>query len=182
MWWLKSFILAGMTDTALVVTGVLTALAAAAAALFAGLAIRAQDRAQRRQQALENFRWLTSSWDALRPQRARAARSLREDGEAVTDIREVLNFLESAGYLVRRRYLDLEVTESVLAAQIRGWWSLGQSVVASGRAEFGPTIFEDLEWLHAQLRFPAPQREGWRERFLSREEANLSEDSTTARA
>lgn len=171
-----------MTDTALVVTGVVTALAAAAAALFAGLAIRSQDRAQRRQQALENFRWLTSSWDELRPQRARAAHSLREDGESVTDIREVLNFLESAGYLVRRHYLDLEVTEAVLAAQIRGWWSLGQSVVAIGRAEFGPTIFEDLEWLHAQLRFPTPQREGWRERFLSREEANLSEDSTTARA
>jgi hypothetical protein len=27
-----------------------------------------------------------------------------------------------------------------------------------------------------------PQSEGWRERFLSREEANLSEDSTAARA
>src|SRR4029077_17192514 len=108
------FILTGMTDTALVVTGVLTALAAAAAALFAGLAIRSQDRAQRRQQALENFRWLNDSWNALRPQRARAARSIREDRASVTDIREVLNFLENAGYLVRSRYLDLEVGEAVL--------------------------------------------------------------------
>jgi hypothetical protein len=169
-----------MTDTALVVTGVLTALAAAAAALFAGLAIRSQDRAQRRQQALENFRWLTSSWDALRPQRSRAARSLRMDQESITDIREVLNFLESAGYLVRRHYLDLEVTEAVLAPQIRGWWSVAQSVVVSGRAEFGPTIFEDLEWLHGQLRSAPARREGWRERFLSREEANLDQDSTGA--
>ena len=169
-----------MTDTVLVLTGVLTALAAAAAAVFAGLAIRSQDRAQRRQQALENFRWLNSSWDALRPQRARAARSLREDLESVTDIREVLNFLENVGYLVRRHYLDLELAETVLAAQLRGWWSVAQSVVASGRAEFGPTIFEDVEWLNGQLRFPGGQREGWRERFLLREEASFGEDAKGA--
>jgi hypothetical protein len=169
-----------MSDTALVVTGVLTALAATAAAVFAGLAIRSQDRAQRRQQALENFRWLNDSWNALRPQRARAARSLREDRESVTDIREVLNFLESVGYLIRSHYLDLEVAEAGLALQIRGWWSAGQSVVASGRAEFGPNIFEDLEWLHGQLHFPTGPREGWRERFLSREEANVGDDSTRA--
>lgn len=169
-----------MTDTALVVTGVLTALAAAAAALFAGLSIRAQDRAQRRQQALENFRWLNDSWDALRPYRGRAARSIRETRESVTDIREVLNFLENAGYLVRRRYLELEIAEAVLGPQVRGWWSVGQSVVASGRAEFGPTIFEDLEWLHTQLHLPAPHREGWRERFLSREEASLRDAPVAA--
>ena len=165
----------GVTDTVLVLTGVLTALAAAAAAIFAGLAIRSQDRGQRRQEALENFRWLNSSWDALRPHRARAARSLLEDRESVTDIREVLNFLESAAHLVRRQYLDLELAEAVLAAQIRGWWSLAQSVVASGRAEFGPTIFEDLEWLNSQLRFSPEQRDGWRERFLAREAASLGE-------
>jgi hypothetical protein len=166
----------GVTDTVLVVTSALTALAATTAALFAGLAIRSQDRAQRRQQALENFRWLYNSWDALRSYRGRAARSLREDQVAVTDIREILNFLENVGYLVRRRYLDLEIAEAVFAPQIRGWWSVGQSVVASGRAEFGPTIFENLEWLHAQLTLAEPHSEGWRERFLSREEASLGED------
>jgi hypothetical protein len=169
-----------MTDVALVVTGVLTALAAAAAALFAGLAIRSQDRAQRRQQSLENFRWLNDSWDALRPQRGRAARSLLEGTESTTDIRDVLNFLENAGYLVRRQYRGLESVEAVLGLQIQGWWRVGQSVVATGRAEFGPSIFEDLEWLHAQLRLQLPQREGWREGFLSREQASLGEDTRTA--
>jgi hypothetical protein len=165
-----------MTDAALILTGVLTALAATAAALFAGLAIRAQDRAQRRQQALENFRWLTDSWNDLRPQRARAARCLREDRGAVTDIREILNFLEAAAYLVRRRYLDLDIAEAILAAQIRGWWLVGQTVVNSGRAEFGARVFEDLEWLHTQLVFPLGH-EGWRERFLAREEASVHEDT-----
>ena len=171
---------AGMTDTALIVTGVLTALAATAAALFAGLAIRAQDRAQRRQQALENFRWLNSSWDALRPQRARAARALQNDRESVTDVREVLNFLENVGYLARRRYLDLETAEAVLAATTLGWWAMGQSVVAQGRAEFGSSIFEDLEWLHAQLRLAVPQREGWHHGFLSREAATQGGESAGA--
>ena len=169
-----------MTDTALVVTSALTALAATAAAVFAGLAIRSQDRAQRRQQALENFRWLNTSWDALRPYRGRAARSLRDGQVAVTDIREILNFLESAAYLVRRNSLDLEIAEAVLAPQIRGWWSVGQEVVAGGRAEFGPTIYQDLEWLQAHLNFPTPHREGWRERFLAREEANLEDDAAGA--
>ena len=53
----------------------------------------------------------------------------------------MLNFLESVGYLVRRHLLDLEVTEAVLAAQIRGWWSVGQSIVASGRAEFDGSLY-----------------------------------------
>ena len=164
-----------MTDTVLIVSSVLTALAATAAALFAGVAIRSQDRAQRRQQALENFRWLNSSWDALRPQRARAARSLQNNKESTTDLREVLNFLESVGYLVRRRYLDLESAEAVLGATTRGWWSVGQSLVAKGRGEFGAGIFEDLEWLHGRLSIALPQSEGWRERFLSREADTLGD-------
>lgn len=158
-----------MTDAALVITSALTALAASAAALFAGLSIRAQDRAQRRQQALENFRWLESAWDDLRPQRARAARALQQDREPTTEAREILNFLESIGFLVRRQLLDLETAESVMAAMIRGWWILGGPVIAKGRAEFGPKVFEDLEWLHGELHFDTPLTEGWRERLLSRE-------------
>ncbi|MBV8528146.1 MAG: hypothetical protein JOZ75_07505 [Candidatus Dormibacteraeota bacterium] len=160
-----------MNDVVLVVTSAVTALGASAAALFAGLAIRAQDRAQRRQQALENFRWLHSSWDALRPQRGRAARSLLAKKESVTDVREVLNFFETVAYLVRSQFLDLDIAENVLAASTLGWWSAGQSVVAAGRAEYGPGIFEHLEWMHRQIHGVAPQREGWEERFLQREAA-----------
>ena len=158
-----------MTDSVLGITGFVTALAASAAALFAGLAIRAQDRAQRRQQSLENFRWLNDSWIALRPVRVRAAVGLRDGQAAISDLREVLNFLEGASSLVRRGYLDLDTVAGALAPAAHGWWGAAAEVITEVREELGPTIFEDLEWFTQQVPDPVTRREGWRERFFARE-------------
>src|SRR5438128_792945 len=100
----------------------LAGLGAAAAAIVAAYALRSQQRAQQRQHDLENLRWITAQWDALRGLRRRAAEDYLDGGVDEEALRDVLNFFESCGYLVREEFITAKTFDQIAKLAVFGWW------------------------------------------------------------
>jgi len=126
--------------TAALITSGVTAIATLGAAAAATVAIRAQARGKRRQHDLDNLKWLHEMWNALRLERAQAARYLLGQGHRV-GIAEVLNFLEMLGYLVRKHYLELASVQGTIGVFVWLWWTASAPVIEDNRRAVGPQGF-----------------------------------------
>jgi hypothetical protein len=159
------------SNSLIALASVLTGLGATAAAVVAAYALRAQQRGQQRQHDLENLRWLTSQYAELREMRQRAARSLLDGELDEYAIREVLNFFESCGFMVRENFITVRTFgETIGLVPTTAWWLASESVVREVRARVGPGIYEHFEWLKAELDTEGlnPSEE-WIDAFVRRE-------------
>lgn len=163
------------TNGLIALASLLTGLGATSAAVVAAYALRSQQRSQQRQHDLENLRWLSNEYAALRELRQRAAAGLLDGKRDDYALREVLNFFESCGFMVREGYITAYTfSETIGAVPVPGWWYAAESVIGMGRERVSPTVFEHYEWLKDQLAGGngAPDS-GWVKDFLRRE-ATLS--------
>ncbi len=162
----------------------LAGLGAAAAAIVAAYALRSQQRGQQRQHDLENLRWITDQWTKLRPLRRRAAQSYLAGGRDEDALREVLNFLETCGYLVHERFISERSFDLIGKMLIFGWWYSAEAYIREIRERlFAPSLFAEFEWLKDRLtpEFPDPDRESV-DSFLHREAARPNVESEDPRA
>lgn len=141
----------------------------ATAAIVAVYTLRSQQAATRRQTELENSRWLYREWNDLRQERRAAARSLMAGKASFRHIREVLNFFETSGWLVRRHLIELETLDYFVGAiVVRGWWHWCEPFVRERRAWTKARIWGQVEWLQGQLESSHPDGP-WLEKFLESE-------------
>ena len=157
------------------IASLVSSLGVAAAAIVAVFTLREQRTAQRRQTDLENLRWLAQEWNTLRPTRAAAALSLINGTPSLSHIREVLNFLETVGYLVRRHLIEDETLgRAVGEIPIRGWRHWTADFVRAQREQLqGATFWLDVEWLDRHLEPQLPDGP-WLKVFLQRESGETS--------
>ena len=152
----------------------LTGLGATAAAVVAAYALRAQQRVQQRQNDLENLRWLTSQYAALLPTRRRAAKSFLAGSPDEHAWREVLNFLETSGYMVREGFISVRAfSETLGQVPVGGWWYASTELIRSARERVSPHVFEHFEWLKDEVgrQWDFEPDEAWIDDFLRREAA-----------
>ena len=129
----------------------LTALGAAGAAIVAAYALRSQQRGEQRQHDLENHRWITDQFRGLAEMRRRAALSLLEGDVDEFALREILNFFESAAYLVRERFISERTYAQIGRVAAVGWWHASEPAVLEARAHVGPDLFDHFEWLKDRM-------------------------------
>src|SRR3974390_863734 len=140
------------SNTLIALASLLTGLGAAAAAIVAAYALRSQQRSQQRQHDLDNLRWITEQYDALRPLRRRAAEGLLAGREDTDTLRDVLNFFELCGYLIRERFMIQQTFDMVGALSALGWWYASESFIANARSRVGgPGVYSEFEWLKNHL-------------------------------
>lgn len=158
------------TNLLIAIASLVSSFGVGLAAIVAVITLREQRSAQRRQTDLENLRWLSDQWNGLRPVREAAARSLIDGRPSLTQIRQVLNFLETAGFLVRRRIIEDEtLSRGVGEIPVRGWCHWTADFVRQQRETMGGARFwEELEWLDRYLE-PRLHDGPWLEAFLKRE-------------
>lgn len=161
------------SNTLIALASLLTALGAGGAAIVAAYALRAQQRGQQRQHDLENIRWITDQYASLRPLRRRAAECYL-DGRVDEDaLRDVLNFFEACGYLVRERFVTDKTFDQLGKLSVLGWWYSAEGFICNARSRTrDPGVFTEFEWLKDRLRVEVfePDR-GWVDAFLRREAA-----------
>ena len=74
--------------------------------------------------------------------RKRAAEGLLEGKRDDYALREVLNFFESCGFMVREGYITaFTFSETIGAVPVPGWWYASESVIRMGRERVSPTVF-----------------------------------------
>ena len=126
----------------------LSGLGAATAAIIAAWALRSQQAAQRRQHDLDNLRWITDGYDRLREARRKAAASLIDGTPQVETLRDVLNFLETWGYLVHEQFITEKSFALVGSMTVAAWWLASREFVHDVRRSVGsPGVWVELEWL-----------------------------------
>jgi hypothetical protein len=160
------------TNSFIALASLLSGLGAATAAIVAAYALRTQQSGQRRQHDLENMRWISEQWDALREQRRAAARSLLNDKPDFASLRDVLNFLDTCGYLVRERIVsEKSLGHSMGLLGIRGWFHTSEAFIREQRSlAAGALFWDELEWLAGHLEHSTPDGP-WLEHFLERQAA-----------
>lgn len=138
-----------MDSTLLIaLASLLSGLGAATAAIIAAWTLRAERIARRRQHDLDNLRWITDGYDRLRSQRRRAAESLLDGSPQVETLRDVLNFLETCGYLVHEDFISEKSFALVGSMSVAAWWLATRDFVQEVRRSVGsPTVWVELEWL-----------------------------------
>lgn len=138
-----------MDSTLLIaLASLLSGLGAATAAIIAAWTLRAERVAKRRQHDLDNLRWITDGYNRLRPERRRAAQSLLDGTPQVETLRDVLNFLETCGYLVHEDFISQKSFALVGAMSVAAWWLACREFVVDVRHSVGsPGVWIELEWL-----------------------------------
>jgi hypothetical protein len=167
------------SNTVVALASLLAALGATSAAIVAAYALRSQQRAQQRQNDLENLRWITDQYAALRPLRRRAAEGFLDGTVDEDALRDVLNFFETGGYLVREGFITEKTFDQVGKLTVLGWWYATESFIRDVRRRVGDDgVFEEFEWLKDRLRVQVfePSR-AWVDGFLRREAARPAIDS-----
>ena len=159
------------SDTLIALASVLTGIGALAAAVVAAYALRAQERSQQRQHDLENLRWLTNEYAGLREMRQRAAATLLDGKLGEYALREVLNFFESCGFMVREGFITAYTfSETIGQIPVPGWWHASESVIHTARERVSPSVFIHFEWLKEQMASePLESEPEWVNDFLRRE-------------
>lgn len=169
-------------DSTLIIAlaSLLSGLGAATAAVVAAYALRAQQRGQRRQHDLENMRWLMDEWNALRPERRKAAQSLLDGKPDDDSLRTLLNFLELCGYLVHQEFITpTSFGMSVGEMAVRGWWHSSQGFVDDYKRRIGGVHFwTEVAWLNDQFKAGFPDGT-WLDTFLHRQ-ASLPDPGAVA--
>lgn len=152
----------------------LTGLGATAAAVVAAYALRSQQRVQQRQNDLENLRFLTSQYAGLLPMRRRAAQAFLAGKPDEHALREILNFLETSGYMVREGFISVRAfSETLGQVPVAGWWYASLDLITSARERVSPHVFEHFEWLKDQIGevWGSQPDEAWVADFIRREAA-----------
>ena len=164
------------------IASLVSSLGVAAAAIVAAFTLREQRTAQRRQMDLENLRWLAQEWNALRSTREAAALSLINGKPSLSQIREVLNFLETVGYLVRRHLIEDETLgRAVGEIPVRGWRHWTADFIRQQREQLqGATFWLDIEWLDQHLAAQLPDGP-WLNVFLQRESGETASPNSRDR-
>lgn len=138
-----------MDSTLLIaLASLLAGLGAASAAIIAAWTLRAERAARRRQHDLDNLRWITDGYDRLRADRRRAAESILDGTPSVEALRDVLNFLETCGYLVHEDFISEKSFALVGSMSVAAWWLATREFVMEVRQSVGsPGVWVELEWL-----------------------------------
>ena len=160
-----------MDSTLLIaLASLLSGLGAATAAIIAAWTLRAERAARRRQHDLDNLRWITEGYDKLRADRRRAAESILDGRPQTETLRDVLNFLETCGYLVHEKFISEKSFELVGSMSVAAWWLASRDFVFEARRSVGPAAYVELEWLAERVlgnAFNPPP--GYLNGFLQRE-------------
>lgn len=153
----------------------LSGLGAATAAVIAAWALRSQQAAQRRQHDLENIRWIAEGYDRLRDARRIAAASILDGEPRVETLREVLNFLETWGYLVHEQFITEKSFALVGSMSVAAWWLASRDFVREVRVNVGsPGVWIELEWLAERMLAAAFNPDpGYLKGFLERESERI---------
>ena len=166
-----------MDSTLLIaLASLLSGLGAATAAIIAAWTLRSQQAAQRRQHDLDNIRWIADGYDRLRDARRVAAESLLDGTPKAETLRDVLNFLETCGYLVHEQFISEKSFELVGSMSVAAWWLASREFVIEARQRVGsPGAYVELEWLAERVLGssfnPAP---GYVKGFLERESERVA--------
>jgi hypothetical protein len=132
----------------LALASLLSGLGAATAAIIAAWTLRAERAARRRQHDLDNLRWITDGYDRLRTARRRAAESILDGAPNVESVRDVLNFLETCGYLVHEDFISEKSFALVGSMSVAAWWLATREFVLEVRRTIGsPGVWVEFEWL-----------------------------------
>lgn len=137
--------------------------------------MRAQQRVQQRQNDLENLRWITSQYSGLLETRRRAAQSFLDGKPDEHALREILNFLESSGFMVREGFITARTfAETLGLVPVVGWWYASEDLILSARERVSSHVFEHFEWLRDEIASAWPgfePTEAWIDDFVRREAA-----------
>lgn len=162
---------------------VLTGLGATAAAIVAAYALRAQQRGQQRQHDVDNLRWIIEQWRALRLPRQRAAKGLLFDQPDREALRDVLNFWELCGYLVRQGFLTEKAFDMIGAHWVLGWWCAAQKEVGAARLRYAdPELFVEFEGLKNRLQLEVVELDAESVQSFLRTEALSDEPEAATRS
>jgi hypothetical protein len=122
-------------------------------AAVALIAIYRQVRLQRATGAIEQMESINSEWASEQMSRARLATlvALRdgvEPGGLPPAARNIANFWERVGYLVRAGHVERALVNQYFDASIRTWWGwLAPSTQFERVRDDDPAIYEHFEWL-----------------------------------
>jgi hypothetical protein len=144
-------------ESALAFWTAVTAMVAASGVLVTLIAAvvgwRLQSRAARRADQLDNIWRLTEYWDSERMwmMRARAALEIdKKKSGTASDMIEVLGFFEHIGYLLRRKWIDLESAWFMFSYWALPYWHAASYAIELDRRK-DPTLWEEFAYLNRQL-------------------------------
>ncbi len=87
----------------------------------------------------------------FKDKRSKAVKVIKEKNiEKIDDIREVFDFFETIGILVRRNVLDKELVWSTFFYWVYNYYFLGKEFLDSDRENF-PRRYDEFVWLYKEL-------------------------------